>query len=170
MTEKRFLFMIVFCIVLSYNHFSFADSAVLNPDQKIEEKSAKSITDSSKADIAAILKKGPEELTKQDCLVGVKYFEEQAKLSSSSAETYTYLGFFYYMLGRYEDALFQLNQAIKLAPNSVGPYVFLGVVYKGLNRESEAHEAYLKFISISMSLANNTEEQWRLWLLRKIIE
>ena len=61
---------------------------------------------------------------------------------------YSYLGAFYFRIGKYEDAVAQFQQVVTLNPNNAKGYRNLGSVYGILTRYNEALENFIKSVSI----------------------
>ena len=52
----------------------------------------------------------------------------------------TYLGFAYYSLGRYEDAIEVYIKALKRSPNDLFAHIWLSAAYSAMGREEEARK------------------------------
>lgn len=73
-----------------------------------------------------------------------KYIVKAVKLKPDNGFIRDSLGWVYYRLGNFDNALEALLHALKLEPKDPHIYVHLGDVYRALNRVDDAREAYLR--------------------------
>lgn len=76
------------------------------------------------------------------------------KENSNDAIAYHNLGFAYFQLKRYKEALDSLKQSIKLRPNSAVTYNTLGIVYTCLTRYEESIAAFKQAINLNPDYAD----------------
>jgi len=110
--------------------------------------------------------------TAEDFLEIVKYYEEMLKTNPEAVQApdHGVLAIAYYNLGRYEEALNRLKKAEILHPNFSRNYALLGITYKTMGRQSEAHEAFLKWADMMINGAQSTQEYWAAWLMKEIVK
>jgi len=77
----------------------------------------------------------------------------QTQLDKASA--YFYLGFayYYYELGRYQEAVEALREAVRLKPDDAEAWCYLGFSYGALGRRREAVEAFRKAVRLKPDFA-----------------
>jgi tetratricopeptide (TPR) repeat protein len=73
-----------------------------------------------------------------------QYIQRAAELKPDNGFIRDSLGWVYFRLGNFDNALEELLQALTLEPEDPHIYVHLGDVYRALNRTEDARKAYMK--------------------------
>ncbi len=82
-----------------------------------------------------------------------KKFARATELQPSMYQAWNYLGYSNRKLGNYEGALVAYDRALQLKPDYAEAIEYRGHAYLGLNRLSEAKDAYLALYSSNRKLA-----------------
>jgi tetratricopeptide (TPR) repeat protein len=83
----------------------------------------------------------------------MKKFASATELQPSNYQAWNYLGYTNRKIGRYDAALSAYDRALSLKPGFAEAIEYRGHAYLGLNRLSEAKEAYLALFSGNRKLA-----------------
>lgn len=83
----------------------------------------------------------------------LKKFARATELQPSMYQSWNYLGYTNRKVGNYEGALVAYDQALRLKPDYAEAIEYRGHAYLGLNRLSEAKDAYLALYSSNRKLA-----------------
>jgi tetratricopeptide (TPR) repeat protein len=83
----------------------------------------------------------------------LKKFTRATELNPSMYQAWNYLGYTNRKLGNFEGALAAYDRALRLKPDYAEAIEYRGHAYLGLNRLSEAKEAYLSLYSANRKLA-----------------
>lgn len=75
-------------------------------------------------------------------------------LRPNDAEAHTALGWTYYQLDRYEDAIQSFRRALQLQPNSLSALSMLGMIYGNLGRYAESRDYCQKALRLKPESAN----------------
>ena len=83
----------------------------------------------------------------------MKKFANATQLQPSNYQAWNYVGYTNRKLGKYDAALAAYDRALKLKPDYAEAIEYRGHAYLGLNRLSEAKEAYLALFAGNRQLA-----------------
>jgi tetratricopeptide (TPR) repeat protein len=83
----------------------------------------------------------------------LKKFTRATELDPSMYQAWNYIGYTHRRLGDFEAALTAYNQALRLKPDYAEAIEYRGHAYLGLNRLSEAKDAYLSLYTANRKLA-----------------
>jgi tetratricopeptide (TPR) repeat protein len=83
------------------------------------------------------------------------YLTTAATLGSLNPMAHQELGLAYEQIGRYDDAVTELKQAIALSPNVESVHFFLGRVYRRIGRASEAAREFAEAAKLSGTKSSN---------------
>jgi tetratricopeptide (TPR) repeat protein len=78
----------------------------------------------------------------------IPYLKKAIELDDTYASGYTELGYSYYALKKYDEALVELENSVKIAENSV-PYYYMGLCYVSKNQKTKAQEIYKKLTDLN---------------------
>jgi tetratricopeptide (TPR) repeat protein len=123
-----------------------------NGGVKLVEKADALITDASHQTDE---KKQQKAATKanQSYANALKKFTKATELSPAMYQAWNYVGYTNRRLGNYDDALVAYDHALRLKPDYAEAIEYRGHAYLGLNRLSEAKDAYLALYSSNRKLA-----------------
>jgi tetratricopeptide (TPR) repeat protein len=91
-------------------------------------------------------------------------FEEAVKLDDTLPEAWNYVGYSNRKLGNYDTALAAYEKALALKPGYPDALEYRGEAYLGLNRVSDAQQAYLDLYAGSRPLAAKLLDAMKNWL------
>lgn len=94
----------------------------------------------------------------------LKKFTRATELNPSMHEAWNYVGYTNRKLGNYDAALTAYDRALKLKPGYPEAIEYRGHAYLGLNRLSEAKEAYLTLFSGNRKLAGQLLTAMQTWV------
>jgi tetratricopeptide (TPR) repeat protein len=94
----------------------------------------------------------------------VKKFARATELQPSMYQAWNYLGYSNRKLGNYDAALAAYDRALKLKPDYAEAIEYRGHAYLGLNRLSEAKDAYLALYSANRKLAAQLLSGMQEWI------
>jgi tetratricopeptide (TPR) repeat protein len=81
----------------------------------------------------------------EDAIISLK---KSVALDTKYAYAYNELGYAYYILKKYDEALMELDKSIKIAESSV-PYYYCGLCYIAKNQKTKAQDAYKKLTDLN---------------------
>jgi superkiller protein 3 len=84
----------------------------------------------------------------------ISFYTRTLRYIPSSARVYNNLGYTYFCLGKYSEAIAIYNKAIAINPKYAEAYDNLGVACMNLNKHEEAINAYKRAIEIKPKFAN----------------
>jgi tetratricopeptide (TPR) repeat protein len=125
-----------------------ADDLGADAARQTDAKKQAKIADKAKADYAAALKK----------------FLRATELNPGMYEAWNYAGYTSRMLGDYDGALLAYDRALRLKPGYPEAIEYRGHAYLGLNRLSEAKEAYLTLYAGNRKLASQLLVAMQTWV------
>ena len=91
-------------------------------------------------------------------------FEEAVKLDDTLAEAWNYVGYSNRKLGNYDAALAAYEKALALKPGYPDALEYRGEAYLGLNRVSDAQQAYLDLYAGNRQLAAKLLAAMKSWV------
>jgi len=94
----------------------------------------------------------------------LKKFSRATELNPAMYQAWNYVGYTNRKLGNYEAALQAYDRALRLKPDYPEAIEYRGHAYLGLNRLSEAKEAYLALYSANRKLAAQLLEGMQQWV------
>jgi len=94
----------------------------------------------------------------------LKKFLRATELNPAMYQAWNYVGYTNRKLGNYEAALAAYDRALRLKPDYAEAIEYRGHAYLGLNRLSEAKEAYLALYSANRQLAAQLLEGMQQWV------
>ena len=123
-----------------------------NGGVKLVEKADELLADASHQ---ADEKKKQKALTKANQSYGnaLKKFTKATELNPAMYQAWNYVGYAQRRLGNYDDALAAYDRTLRLKPDYPEAIEYRGHAYLGLNRLSEAKDAYLALYSSNRKLA-----------------
>ena len=123
-----------------------------NGGVKLVEKADELLADASHQ---ADAKKQQKAMTKanQSYASALKKFTKATELNPMMYQAWNYVGYTNRRLGNYEEALTAYDHTLRLKPDYAEAIEYRGHAYLGLNRLSEAKEAYLALFSANRKLA-----------------
>ena len=83
----------------------------------------------------------------------IDHLKSEIHKNPNFAEAYTLLGWYYFKLKRFPDAVTSLKEALNLDPNLTWAYINLGTVYKNMKSYSEAFETIHQAMRINPKIA-----------------
>jgi len=98
-------------------------------------------------------RKGLIELWQENWSVALTYFQKAKEVNPQDADAWFQVGYCYGKLGRHQNAVEALKQAIKSKPDLVEAHYNLGFAYDELGRYQDAIESYKQAIRINPDLA-----------------
>jgi tetratricopeptide (TPR) repeat protein len=94
----------------------------------------------------------------------LRKFAQAIEYQSTMYSAWNYLGYAQRKLGNYKDALLAYDRAIQLKPGYSEAIEYRGHAYLGLDRLSEAKEAYLTLFSSNRKLAASLLAAMQEWV------
>lgn len=94
----------------------------------------------------------------------LRKFSRATELNPAMYQAWNYVGYTNRKLGNYEAALQAYDRALRLKPDYAEAIEYRGHAYLGLNRLSEAKDAYLSLYSANRQLAAQLLEGMRQWV------
>jgi tetratricopeptide (TPR) repeat protein len=91
-------------------------------------------------------------------------FQQATQLDPSSHEAWNYVGYTNRKLGNYDTALAAYERALTLKPGYPDALEYRGEAFLGLNRVSDAQQAYLDLFASNRALADKLLTAMRGWL------
>jgi tetratricopeptide (TPR) repeat protein len=91
-------------------------------------------------------------------------FQEAAQLDDTLPEAWNYVGYSNRKLGNYDAALAAYDKALALKPGYADAIEYRGEAYLGLNRISDAQQAYLDLYASNRALAGKLLAAMKGWL------
>ena len=91
-------------------------------------------------------------------------FKQAAQTDPSMPEAWNYVGYTNRKLGNYDVALKSYEQALTLRPGYADALEYRGEAFLGLNRVSDAQQAYLDLFAGNRELANKLLTAMKTWL------
>jgi tetratricopeptide (TPR) repeat protein len=91
---------------------------------------------------------------KADYKAAIPYLKKAVELNNKYAAAYTELGYAYYALKRYDEALVELGKSVALTDASA-PNYYMGLCYIGKNKKIEAQQIYKKLVELNSPDAEN---------------
>ena len=79
----------------------------------------------------------------------VKYFNDVISLSPEHAEAWNKRATAYYMMGRYPDAVLDIQRTLELEPRHFGALSGLGLIYADMGRDKDAIRVMEKALAIN---------------------
>jgi tetratricopeptide (TPR) repeat protein len=86
------------------------------------------------------------------------FLQKATRVNSLYAPAYTELGYAYYALQRYDEAIIELSKSVQLANSSV-PNYYMGLCYIAKKQKAKAQEIYQKLQSLNAKDASNLLEK-----------
>lgn len=127
-----------------------------------ESPSSRSLRPPSIPRATALNKQGMELMQQGEYQSALAKFEEAAQLNPSDPLFANNAGFAYYKLGKVEESLYWLKKAVQMDPTRAVAYLNLGDAFAKLQRNTEAREAYQKYLDLAPSSKAAPEVRKRL--------
>ena len=100
--------------------------------------------------------------------LAVESFKQAYNIETGSAISHYYAGVSHQKAGRTKEAVFEIQQAIKLNSDLLEAYLTAGDIYKSIGDDDEAISMYNKFIENNLDEESNSVVQEKLDLVKKI--
>ncbi len=94
-----------------------------------------------------VFAKDPQNANNQNLSQYVRYYRKVTGLFPSMGDAYHFLGYCYYYLGQYQEAILSYQKAIELSPNLFWSYYNLGLILFKAGQFENAAPFFLKAVS-----------------------
>jgi tetratricopeptide (TPR) repeat protein len=91
---------------------------------------------------------------KANYLAAIPYLQKAIELNNKYAAAFTELGYAYYALKRYDEALVELGKSVALF-NASAPNYYIGLCYVAQNKKIDAQQIYKKLVELNSPDADN---------------
>lgn len=109
-------------------------------------------------------RRGAQREAKSAYKTALRHLTEAVRSDPSMHEAYTYIGYAYRKLGRYEKAMAAYDAALRINPDYPHAIEYQGQAYLGLNRIEDAKFNYLRLYAISPNQAEKLLRAMQGWV------
>ena len=122
--------------------------------------------------ISSIMSKGLQGLTTQDYMKIVEQLDSNKlpPLGQKTVVLYGAIGFSYYQLGKFQEALGMFKKIIDVDPNNISSVGMLGLTYKAMGDKDAAHQTLKHCIEMVKPQAKTTDLLNWVWFMEKLID